>query len=81
MKNGLSICILSMLLAGCSNNAFLTNVKHKTVEFGKSVGLVETRTMKKPDYYSTKQLSKKYQFAKEYDLNDLDCSVNLNQCN
>ncbi|WP_321324359.1 hypothetical protein [Thiomicrorhabdus sp.] len=81
MKLGLSVCVLTMFLTGCSDSSLLTNIKSKTVKFGQTVGLVEVRTMKKPDYYSTKQLNRNYQFAKEYDLNDLDCSAKLNQCN
>ncbi|WP_040725733.1 hypothetical protein [Thiomicrorhabdus sp. Kp2] len=70
----------TFLLTACSSNGFLKDIKSQTVQLGKNVGLVEVNTIKKPDYYSTKQIEKSYEFGQYYDIHHLDCSGSSKPC-
>ena len=72
--------IVGLLLAGCSNTQPIEMVKDTATKVGKSVGLVTTTYMKTPDYYSTKQLEKKYEFGSMYDVSHIDCAKASNRC-
>lgn len=72
--------IVGLFLVGCSNTQPIEMVKDTATKVGKSVGLVTTTYMKRPDYYSTKQLEKKYEFGSMYDVSYMDCSKTSNRC-
>ncbi|MDX1351438.1 MAG: hypothetical protein R3254_00400 [Thiomicrorhabdus sp.] len=72
--------LTTLMLTACSSNGFFKDVKDKTVALGKTVGLVEENTMKKPDYYSSKQIEKNYEFGRSYQIQKLECSYSENAC-
>jgi len=68
-------------MMGCSTIGESVNYVTESVgEFTEQVGLVDKAIMKVPDYYSTKQLNKNYEFGQLYDVNHIDCSVTKNNC-
>lgn len=72
--------IIGMILSGCSNSQPIEVIKDTATKVGKSVGLVKTAYMKTPDYYSTKQLEKRYEFGSMYDVSHIDCAKSSNRC-
>ena len=78
---GIIAVISTVLLTSCSNNEFLKDIKGQTVQIGEDVGLIEVSTMKKPSYYSTKQIESNYEFGKSYEIRHLDCSSSFKSCN
>ena len=82
MKRGTRLfgLIVGLLLAGYSNSQPIEVIKDTATKVGKSVGLVKTTYMKTPDYYSTKQLEKRYEFGSMYDVSHIDCAKSSNRC-
>jgi hypothetical protein len=47
---------------------------------GKTLGLLDSSTMQIPDYYSTYQLQRKYEFGRLYHIDEIECSLLSNRC-
>lgn len=71
---------MSLLISSCSSNSALTGIKHSTIQFGKDIGFIEVNRIKKPDYYSTKQIKHEYEFGRFYEMEHLDCNKSNSRC-
>lgn len=82
MKHGIWLfsLIFGLSLSGCSNVQPIEVVKDTATKVGKSLGLVTTTYMRTPDYYSTKQLEKKYELGSVYDVSHIECVKASNRC-
>jgi len=75
------ISLVCLALSACSLSKPIAVVKDAGINAGQFIGVVDTPvTIKKPDYYSTKQIPKSYEYGKEYGLTELDCSQAANNC-
>ncbi|BCN92953.1 hypothetical protein THMIRHAM_07380 [Thiomicrorhabdus immobilis] len=75
----LSIITAVVFLSACSSQP-VQSFNRAVIQIGENVGLVHYSTMKVPDYYSTKQLEKKYELGTVYRVNDIDCSQAAKDC-
>jgi uncharacterized lipoprotein len=78
----ITLCSLLLLfISGCSTlNQSVERVKTSTVDMGKTLGLLDSSTMQIPDYYSTYQLQRKYEFGRLYHIDEIECSLLSNRC-
>lgn len=75
----LSMIAIQLLLSACSSQP-IQSINRAVIEVGETVGLIDHSTMKVPDYYSIKQLEKRYELGVLYRIDDMNCSQAAKRC-